>query len=170
MESVFLNIYRQKRYNFYKWIDETTLINKISLAFLFACLTAIGASLRLYLPFTPVPLTLQVFFVLLSGIILGNWIGGFSQALYVGLGAAGIPWFAAQSALIGVTGGYLIGFILAAIFIGWVIHKYHFTCRLWGMILVMSIAVGLIYLCGSLQLSFILQTNLYETVSLGVHG
>ena len=168
METTFINIYRHKRYNFYKWINETTLLNKLSLIFLFACLTALGASIKLYLPFTPVPLTLQVFFVLLSGIALGKWMGGLSQVFYVGMGAVGIPWFTAQSALTGITGGYLIGFIFASTFIGWAIHSRNITRSFWGITIVMITAVGIIYTCGSLQLAFILQANIYEALSLGV--
>jgi biotin transport system substrate-specific component len=168
METTFINIYRTKRYNFFKWKEETTLLNKLSMIFLFACLTALGASIKIYLPFTPVPITLQVFFVLLSGIVLGKWMGGLSQIFYVGMGAAGIPWFTAQSALTGITGGYLIGFILAATFIGWALHSRIGTRCFWGITGVMIAAVAIIFTCGSLQLAFILQTNLYQTLSLGV--
>lgn len=168
METTLISIYRHKRHNFFKWKNETTIINKLSLIFLFACLTALGASIKLYLPFTPVPVTLQVFFVLLSGIVLGKWMGGLSQLFYVGMGAAGIPWFTAQSALTGITGGYLIGFILATMFIGWAIHSRNVSRSLWSLPLVMIIAVAIIYFCGSLQLAFILEINLYETIKLGV--
>ncbi len=168
MEATFINKYRQKRYNFFKWREETTILNKISLAFLFACLTALGASIRLYFPFTPVPLTLQVFFVLISGLILGKWYGGLSQVFYVGMGVAGIPWFTAQSALTGVTGGYLVGFILAATIIGWFSHKYLQTRNILGMTLLMFTAVTVIYTCGALQFSWILHTNFPETLSLAV--
>jgi biotin transport system substrate-specific component len=66
--------------------------------------------------------------VLLSGILLGRKYGGLSQVFYVGLGAAGVPWFAGWGGgagiLTGATGGYLIGFILAALLIGHISDKY----------------------------------------------
>ncbi len=167
MDTAFINSYRHKRDTFYKWKEETHFVNKISLAFLFACLTAAGATIKIFFPFTPVPLTLQVFFVLLGGLVLGKY-GGLAQVFYVGMGAAGIPWFTAQSALMGVTGGYLIGFVLAAFLIGWItdisVQARHFR----GLIVVMLLALGVIYACGSLQLSIILRTNFIDTVSLGV--
>jgi biotin transport system substrate-specific component len=113
-------------------------------------------------------MTLQVFFVLLGGLILGKWYGGLAQVFYVGMGAAGVPWFTAQSALIGVTGGYLIGFIFAAFLIGWFTQTRIHARYFWGLTTVMLLALGIIYLCGSFQLSMILKTNLYETLSLGV--
>ncbi|MEO0226145.1 MAG: biotin transporter BioY, partial [candidate division WOR-3 bacterium] len=80
-----------------------------------------SAYIYIPLPWTPVPITLQTFFVFLSGIIL-RYYGGLSQILYVGLGAIGLPVFAQGfggiSRIFGPTGGYLIGFIIAAIFIG----------------------------------------------------
>ena len=53
----------------------------------FIVLTFLGAYLRVYLPFTPVPVTLQTFFVLLSGAILGKRLGAISQAGYIILGS-----------------------------------------------------------------------------------
>jgi len=168
MDIAFLNNYKHKRKIFYQWKEETHFFNKISLAFLFSCLTAAGASVKIFFPFTPVPLTLQVFFVLLGGLVLGKWYGGLAQVFYVGMGAAGIPWFTAQSALIGVTGGYLIGFILAAFLVGWITDTQLQARYFKGLLLVMFLALGVIYACGSFQLSMILGTNLIDTLSLGV--
>ncbi|HHC07678.1 MAG TPA: biotin transporter BioY, partial [Actinobacteria bacterium] len=49
----------------------------------FALLTALGAQIRIPLPFTPVPITGQTFAVLLAGAALGSWAGAGSQALYL---------------------------------------------------------------------------------------
>ena len=168
MDTAFINSYKYKRNTFYKWKEETHFVNKISLAFLFACLTAAGASVKIFFPFTPVPLTLQVFFVLLGGLVLGKWYGGFAQVFYVGMGAAGIPWFTAQSALMGITGGYLVGFILAAFLVGWITDIRLQARYFKGLLVVMLLALGVIYACGSFQLSMILGTNLRDTLSLGV--
>ena len=107
--------YQNLRYNFFKWRYEADFIYKLMLSFLFACFTGIAAQLRIYLPFTPVPITAQVFAVLLSGVVLGSRYGMTSQAIYVGLGCLGLPWFAnlrgGIEVLTGVTGGYLIGLV-----------------------------------------------------------
>ena len=55
----------------------------------FIFLTAVGALIRIPLPFTPVPITLQTFFVLLSGAFLGRRLGPLSQGGYVLLGVLG---------------------------------------------------------------------------------
>lgn len=83
----------------------------------FAALTAVGARVQVHLPFTPVPVTGQVFCVLLAGALLGARLGFVSQVQYLAAGAAGLPVFAhggGPAALLGPTGGYLIGFPLAA--------------------------------------------------------
>ena len=91
---------------------------RIALTGLFAALTAVGAQIQVPLPFSPVPIVLSNFMVLLSGLVLGPRLGATSQAVYVLLGAVGVPVFAGlrggPQILVGPTGGYLIGFILAA--------------------------------------------------------
>jgi biotin transport system substrate-specific component len=87
----------------------------------FVVLTAIGAFVRIPLPFTPVPITLQTFFVLASGIYLGGRDAALSQVLYVALGVAGLPVFAGASGLahaLGPTGGFLLAFPIAAWLVG----------------------------------------------------
>lgn len=83
----------------------------------FTLLTALGAQIVIPVPGSPVPITLQTLFVLLAGVTLGPRLGLASMALYVLLGSAGVPVFAAavwkQGVFFGPTGGYLIGFVLA---------------------------------------------------------
>ena len=87
----------------------------------FAVLTALGAFVRIPLPFSPVPLTLQTFFVLLGGAILGRNQGALAQVFYVALGIAGLPVFSQAGSglfyLSGPTTGYLAGFIVSSMFI-----------------------------------------------------
>jgi biotin transport system substrate-specific component len=87
----------------------------------FAALTAIGARVQFHLPFTPVPVTGQVFCVLLAGAALGPRLGFVSMVEYLAAGAAGLPVFAYGGgvfALLGPTGGYLVAFPLAAAVVG----------------------------------------------------
>jgi biotin transport system substrate-specific component len=88
----------------------------------FVILTAVSAKVKIPLPFTPVPITLQVFFVLLSGSVLGSNLGALSQGIYVFLGLIGLPVWSGEGSgwqyLFGSTGGYLVGFIVAAYVVG----------------------------------------------------
>ena len=101
----------------------------IALVVGFALLTALTAQIRIHLPFTPVPITGQTFAVLLSGATLGWRAGAASQALYVALGAVGLPFYAdgahGFTVLAGATGGYLVGFVVAAGLVGWLAERRH---------------------------------------------
>ena len=139
-----------------------SIIKKASLSLIFAILTGASSRLKLFLPFTPVPVTGQVFMVLLSGIILGAGFGTLSQMLYVFLGISGIPWFALGS-LFGPTGGYLIGFIIAPFVISSIARKNTFFIPV-----ALISGVIIIYLFGALQFSLIMKTGLLRTMELAV--
>ena len=77
--------------------DKGVIANKLAIRAIlvvsFVIMTALGAYVRIPLPFSPVPITLQTFFVLLCGAVLGRKFGALAQAGYVGLGVLGIPLF-----------------------------------------------------------------------------
>jgi biotin transport system substrate-specific component len=88
-------------------------------------LTAAAAQVSIPLPFTPVPFTLQPMVVLIGGAALGARLGMASQVLYLLIGIAGLPVFAASPVLppgalrlLGPTGGYLLAYPLAAYLTG----------------------------------------------------
>jgi len=104
-----------------------------------------------------VPITGQTFAVLLAGVLLGRRWGGISLAAYVGIGAAGVPWFSGWSGglgyIAGPTGGYIVGFILAALFLGYFTDKYVRSRSFFSMLGLMLFAnFILIYVPGLLQL------------------
>lgn len=118
---------------------------------------ALMAQLSLYLWFSPVPLTLQSFAVLMIGSLLGSKRGALAVITYLAEGAVGLPFFAAGSAgmatLLGPTGGYFLGFILCAFLVGYLLergwkHSYMMTLA--------SLMVGtlVILTLGALWLSF----------------
>lgn len=123
-----VNRFRATRSAFFRYRREADVGHSVALALGFAGLTGLAAQIRIPLPFTPVPITLQTFAALLAGVALGAGSGGLSQGLYLGLGAAGVPWFTGWSGgaghLAGPTGGYLIGFVVAAAFVGWTLDRY----------------------------------------------
>ena len=85
-------------------------------------LILLAAQIRVLLPFSPVPVTGQTFAVLLLGALYGRRRGPATVATYITLGLLGLPVFAGGAAgmarLLGPTGGYLIGFVLAAWVVG----------------------------------------------------
>jgi len=87
-----------------------------------ALLTAASAQLVVVLPFSPVPLTGQTFAVLLTAAALGPLRGLAGQALYLAVALAGLPFFQGGESgwtyATGATGGYLIGFLAAALVVG----------------------------------------------------
>jgi biotin transport system substrate-specific component len=102
-----------------------TSIRLASMLFLTA-LTAAAAQFSVHLPFTPVPLTLQPMVVLVGAAALGARLGASSQVLYLLLGIAGLPVFAASpilpqglGRLLGPTGGYLMAYPIAAFVTGY---------------------------------------------------
>lgn len=133
----------------------------------FALLTALAAQARFPLPGTPVPLTLQVLPVLLAGAVLGRGFGAGSQVLYLALGAAGIPLFAAttgQTLLLDPTAGYLAGFPAAA----WLVGHFGRTGSATRRFAVMAAALAPIYLLGALHLQLVLHTTPGMAFALGV--
>jgi biotin transport system substrate-specific component len=88
----------------------------------FVFFTAISAQLAVWLPYTPVPVTMQTLFVLLAGIVLGPRDGFYAMIAYIGIGVAGAPVFAGMTfgpaVLFGPTGGYLLAFPAAAMLAG----------------------------------------------------
>jgi len=124
---------------------------ELAAATIFAALTAVGARVQVHLPFTPVPVTGQVFCVLLAGAVLGARLGFVSQVEYLAAGAAGLPIFAhgdGPTALLGPTGGYLVGFPLAALAVGALVGRTDGRGRVWTLAACLC-GVAVIYLFGA---------------------
>jgi biotin transport system substrate-specific component len=153
------------------WAYDLSKYEQIALIFSFSILTGISAQVRFYLWFTPVPITLQVFCVLLSGITLGSKNGSLSQIIYLSLGIIGIPWFTGGNEgvnyVMGATGGYLIGFVLAAAIVGYQTEKLN-NQRKTQLIFTNLVGIGVIYLIGGLWLAFSYGLTLWNAFLLGV--
>ncbi|MBL7084883.1 MAG: biotin transporter BioY [Candidatus Omnitrophica bacterium] len=150
-------------------VDQTAA--KIFALFSFIILTALGAYVRIPLPFTPVPITLQTFFVLLCAAALGrNWAAA-SLGGYLLLGLSGLPVFSGANSgpgyLFGPTGGYIMGFIVTAWIVGWMLkgRARNSITRIAFTMIAGSLAG--IYLFGVLGLTFFLRCSLSQALSLG---
>jgi len=134
----------------------------------FALLTALAAFVRIPLPFTPVPVTLQTFVVLAAGIYLGGRGAAASQIGYLALGAAGLPVFAGGAGighLFGATGGYLLAFPIAAALVGASIRPGDTAGR---AVAVFTAAMALVFALGAAGLAAVLGIGFERAVALGV--
>jgi Uncharacterized conserved protein len=98
-------------------------IKEITLVGMCAALMAIFSQLSIPLPFTSVPVTLQVFGLVILAVIVGAKVATLSLIIYVIIGAIGLPVFAnfhsGFGVLVGPTGGYIVGFVIMAFLIGY---------------------------------------------------
>jgi biotin transport system substrate-specific component len=140
---------------------------------LMAALTAVGAQISL--PFGPVPFTLQVPMVILSGLLLGPRYGALAQLVYVMIGAVGAPVFAFFSGGLGVilgpTGGYLMSYPLAAAVAGLAARAAANAERrraLTACVLAGLAALAIIYACGATWLGFQLQLPAGAAIAQGI--
>lgn len=136
-----------------------------------ALLTAAAAQVSIPLPFTPVPVTGQTFAVLLAGTALGSRLGTASQVLYVALGALGLPFYSDASGgwevATGATGGYLVGFIVAAFVLGSLAERRQDRSILTA-VPAMLMGTAIIYGLGASWLAVSLEVSLADAVELGV--
>jgi len=105
---------------------EADTVRQVSAAVMIAALTAVLAQFSIQLP-GGVPFSFQPFGIFFAGLLLGPLWGGFSISLYVLVGLAGAPVYSNGGAglgyVLGPTGGFLVGFLVAAAVIGIVAHR-----------------------------------------------
>ena len=140
--------------------SDLSRVIRIAAVLFVTTLTAAAAQVSIPLPFTPVPFTLQPMVVLLGGVALGSRLGMASQILYLLVGIAGLPVFAASPVLpqgalrlLGPTGGYLLSYPLAA-FITGLLAERGFDRRYLTSVLAMMAGLLVIFTCGVLWLAF----------------
>lgn len=154
-------------------IPRAGILRDVVLVAGFACLTAAFAQISFWIG--PVPVTGQTFAVLLAGALLGAKRGALSQLSYLAVGATGIPyWFAlggppGMARLVGPTGGYLLGFVVAAFFVGWLAERGwdRNVPRTAAAMLVGNVAIyifGLPWLAYFVPAEAVLQVGLYPFI------
>lgn len=130
-----------------------------------AAIIAVSAQVVVPLP-TQVPITLHTFGVALCAAVFGSMTGTVSTAVYVLLGAVGLPVFAGMrggfEVITGPTGGFLYGFILMAFFCG---------MQMKNLPLRIAVSVGglaVCYLCGAVQYALLMQIDMLRSIVLVV--
>ena len=147
------------------WVRDAALVVGAAL------LTALAAQVEVPLWFTPVPISGQTFAVLVAGAALGLRRGAASQLLYVALGAVGMPFYAGGDAgwthLTGATGGYLVGFVLAAAVVGALAERGLDRTPL-RTLAAMTVGTAVIFACGVPWLAVALGVGAGRAVALGL--
>ena len=133
------------------WRDRTLLRN---VALIIAGTLLITLSAKIKVPFYPVPMTMQTLAVMLIGFIFGWRMAGATVLFYLAQGALGLPVFAGTpekgiglAYMMGPTGGYLLGFVLAAVLCGWLAER-GWDRSPWRLVVAMILANGVIYALG----------------------
>lgn len=148
-----------------------TRATSIALVVGFALFTALMAQIEFPLWFTPVPITGQTLAVLLAGAALGSRLGAASQGLYVGLGALGLPFYSGGeggwTVATGATGGYLVGFIVAAALVGHLAERGQDRTVLTALTAFLA-GSAVIYLFGVAWLASYLEVGATEAMGLGL--
>jgi len=135
------------------------IVIKAVFSVIFALLMWVSANSFIYLPFSPVPVTMQVFTVLLSAIMLGRYWAAAAQMQYIIMGIAGLPVFAgfknAAAVVYGPTAGYIAGFVAGAFITGFIFDKYKEKISAPSMALFFACLSGLaaIYSSGFIHLT-----------------
>lgn len=104
-------------------VTGTMSARQITMTALFVALVAVGAFIKIPIPY--LPFTLQLLFTTLAGLILGSRLGGMSVVMYLILGLAGVPIFTEGGGLMYVvkpTFGYLLGFAIGAFVAGRIVE------------------------------------------------
>ena len=151
------------------------LAGKIFLAIGATAFVAACAHISLPLPFTPVPLTLQNFAVILVGMALGPIAGFSAMVLYLAEGALGLPVFtpsggpAGMAHLLGPNGGFLFSYPLAAATAGWLVRVMQpITTRFRSALAAATVATLPIFLLGAGWFASYAHHNVSATWSLAV--
>ena len=146
----------------------TAWVRNIVLVVGAAAFVAVCAQIAIPLPFTPVPLTLQTFAVVLSAGVLGSWRGAAAMLLYAVVGSLGAPiFFQGSSGFGGVTFGYVIGFIIGAFIVG-KIAEHGATRTFWRAVGLMVLGNAIIYVFGTTWLAVSLQWDPATAIVKGV--
>ena len=144
------------------------LLRQVVLVLGGAAFVGLAAQVAIPLPFTPVPLTLQTFAVLLAGAALGSLRGVLAMAVYAVAGVAGVPWFAQGSSGFAMPSfGYILGFVIAAGIVGR-IAEHGATRTAWRTAGLMVVGNLVIYAVGVTWLKYAIDVTWAKALELGV--
>ncbi|AXR78959.1 hypothetical protein AArc1_2646 [Natrarchaeobaculum sulfurireducens] len=155
---------------------DDAVVGQFARAALLAALLGAVAPVAIPLPLSPAPITLQVLFVFLAGLLLGPVWGGISILLYLTAGAIGLPVFSGMvgglGVLVGETGGYLWSYPIAAALVGLLVHggtdlRDPADVSTPFLVGVLVAATILIYGMGTAYMAWLLELEVWEAITVG---
>jgi biotin transport system substrate-specific component len=151
------------------FIPRTAVVNIVSVVL---GAGVVGALAQVSIPLWPVPITGQTLGVLVVASLLGLWRGVSAMVLYAAAGAAGLPWFSDASSgvsvILGPTGGYILGFIVAAALTGWLAQR-NWDRKILGGILAFLAGSVTVFALGLPWLAAVLGLTLEQTLEFGFY-
>jgi biotin transport system substrate-specific component len=147
-------------------VGSSPAVRAIVLALIGTVLLTLSAKIQV--PFWPVPMTMQTFVVLVLGMVYGWRLAGATVLLYLAQGAVGLPVFAAGGGIAyfaGPTAGYLAGFLLAAVAVGW-LAEHGWDRSVPRTLAAMLIGTAIIFACGIAWLGTLI--GLPQAISAGL--
>ncbi|MGO2747309.1 biotin transporter BioY [Microbacterium sp.] len=143
-------------------------VRDVALVLIGTAFITVAGYIAIPLPFTPVPLSLATFAVLLTGAGLGPLRGGASAGLYLVLGLIGVPLFANGSAGWAFSSfGYIVGYVVAALIVG-VLARRRSDRNVWSTLGLAALGTLAIYAFGVPWLAAFLGVDLVTALTLGV--
>lgn len=146
-------------------------VREMTAVALFTALTAICAQIAIPLPFSPVPITLSIFPIFLSALLLGTKCAVMSQLTYVLLGVCGVPVFQGFTGGFGVVagpkGGYIVSYVFMALAMGYLADKRR-TPSIKSDLLLMLMGLLICYFMGTIWLAYTAGLDLAAALGAGV--
>ncbi len=142
---------------------------EVVLLFVLSMMISFSAHLKIFLPFTPVPITFQTFTVLFISMLVGARRSLFIILIYIFQGIIGLPVFASGAGvryILGPTGGYILGFLIGGYVVGFLAER-GFDRDFYRTFIAMFLGNIIIYLFGVLWLSKFV-TGIYKAIIVGV--
>lgn len=143
-----------------------TRVHNLVLCALFAALTAVCSQISVPLP-GGVPINLALFSVYMAGAMLGGVLGAASQLVFLLLAAVGVPVMAGfqggPAAVFGKTGGYAIGYLLAALVVGFL--SRHWGRKFWQLVVAMVAGCAACYVLGTIWFMLITGADLASSLA-----
>ncbi len=137
-----------------------SLVTKVLLAIVGSL--ALWAAAKISIPFYPVPMTMQTFVVLVIGMSYGWKLGGMTIMLYIMEGTFGLPVFSGTpergigiAYILGPTGGYLAGFLLSAVTVGW-LAEHGWDRKITSTLAAMTLGTSIIFASGLIWLGAVI--------------